>query len=334
MLNKSKYRELCRNESSISIFSRDWWMDSVCGSENWDVLLMESGGEIVAAIPYYMVKWHGLKYVKQPPLTQKNGIWIRYPGVQNCQCKLSFEKEVMGNLIEQMETLNICYYDQGFDYNITNWLPFYWKGYKQTTMYTYVVEDLTNLDRVFSNFDDSKRRNIKKSQKLVNVNTDLPAREFYENHRMNLAKRGREISYDLDLFVNVYDAVYQNDSGKAFYAVDSCGNIHAALFIVWDEISAYNLINTTDPDFRNSGASSLLVQEAIRYVSTKTTRFDFEGSMAESIENSYRRFGTVQKPYFNIRKEFKTNFRWSILKKLAYGKYKVKEVFQRTGGLK
>jgi hypothetical protein len=117
-----------------------------------------------------------------------------------------------------------------------------------------------------------------------------------------LKKQNQKISYSFDLFENIYNSVYAHDSGKVFYAIDDENNLHAALLIIWDDIQAYDLISTIDPDFRNSGAVSLLIREVIGYVSTKTTRFDFEGSMIENVENSFRQFGTIQKSYFNIKK--------------------------------
>ena len=29
-------------------------MDAVCGQDNWDVLMVESDGEIIASLPYYI----------------------------------------------------------------------------------------------------------------------------------------------------------------------------------------------------------------------------------------------------------------------------------------
>ena len=47
---------------------------------------------------------------------------------------------------------------------------------------------------------------------------------------------------------------------------------------------------------------SLLMWEAIKYASTVTTKFDFEGSMIEPIENFFKGFGAVQQQYTNISK--------------------------------
>ena len=41
MTKKEKYRELCKYEKSIPIFSKDRWMDAVCWENDWDILSVE-----------------------------------------------------------------------------------------------------------------------------------------------------------------------------------------------------------------------------------------------------------------------------------------------------
>jgi len=119
---------------------------------------------------------------------------------------------------------------------------------------------------------------------------------------MTLSREGKRIVYSYDKFKQIYETCYDRDSGKAIYCVDDNNNIHSGLFVVWDQNSAYDLISTIDPQFRNSGSASLLIREIIRYVSSKTRKFDFEGSMIESVEQSFRRFGAIQRRYFRINK--------------------------------
>ena len=208
---------------------------------------------------------------------------------------------------------------QQFDYSITNWLSFYWKGFKQTTKYTYVIEDISDIDKVYNDFEHAKRKNIKKANSIIEVKYDISSEEFYQNHKLTLAKQGDVIEYSYDTFKKIYDVSYKNNSGKTIYAIDSNNNIHCALFIVWDDNSAYDLISTIDIDYRNSGAASLLVFEAIKYVSNYTKKFDFEGSMIESVEKSFRQFGSEQKPYFRIYKDYSTIFKLSKLIKAILG---------------
>ncbi len=300
MTNKQKYRQFCEQEQEMPIFNQYWWLDAVCGSDNWEVLLAEKGGQIIASWTYYFTKRNGFSYIEMPALTQNMGLYIKYPLHKKYYKRLSIEKEIINELLGKLPKTDSFF--QRFNYKFTNWLPLYWADFQQTTRYTYVVDNLSNLDAVWRGFAYSKRKNLKKAEKNVTVKFDLSAEDFYSNHKMTLSKQGQKIIYDFDVFKSIYSACYRRNSGKTIYAVDAKNNIHAALFVVWDKTSAYDLISTIDPDFRNSGAATLLVKEIIKYVSNHTLKFDFEGSMIEGVENSFRRFGAEQKSYFQITK--------------------------------
>ncbi len=298
MDNKEKYRVFCKTEKNIPIYSKDWWLDALCGEKNWDVVLSEKNNETIASLPFLVTSRKGFKLLGMPGLNQSLGPYIKYPDGQSYDKKLSYEKKVMTELIVKLPKFDI--FSQSFHYNVTNWLPFYWKGFSQTTKYTYVIEDLRNTEEVYNRFDRAKKKNIKKASKLVSIKYDLSAEEFYKNHKMTLAKQGQSIEYSFNCFQKLYNACYENNAGKTIYAIDSNNVMHAALFVVWDSESAYDLISTIDPDTRNSGAASLLIYEMIKFTSSFVKKFDFEGSMIESVENSFRQFGAIQKPYFKI----------------------------------
>jgi hypothetical protein len=298
---KVKYREFCLQEENLPIFSTDWWLDAVCGENNWNVAIVTRNNNILASLPYYYQKRFANYIIKMPPLTQTMGPYIKYPEGQNYERKLAFEKRIMNELIQQLPHFDL--FIQHFHYSITNWQPFYWNNFKQSTRYTYVIENLSDLASVFANISPVKKRNIKKAEKIVNVKFDLSAKEFYNKHKLYLEKQNGKILYDFKIFERIYSACYNHNAGKTIYAIDNDGNIYSAVFVIWNKNSAYNLISTIDPDQRNSGATSLLMREIIRYISTKTSKFDFEGSMVENIERFYRQFGGKQFPYFLIYKD-------------------------------
>jgi hypothetical protein len=304
-LIKDKYRYLCEKETTISIFCKDWWLDSVCGKDNWNAIIVEKGQDIIGAMPYYLTKgFFGLSQIMMPKLTQYNGIWIKYQNNQDHNRKLSYEKEVMNAVIEQIDSIGLASFNQHFHHSVTNWLPFFWKGFQQTTRYTYVLEDLTDLNKIYNNFERDKRAWIKKSSKSLIIKYDISSQDFYKIHRQALAKQGLEINYSFKLFDDIYRTVYDHDQGKTIYCEDAQGNVLGGLFILWDENSANFLISAYDPEYRNNGLGSLLTWEAIKYVSSHTQKCDFTGSIVESYERSYRAFGGIQKPYFNIRKTY------------------------------
>lgn len=318
---KSLYRDLCKEEKSIPIFSRDWWMDAVCGEDNWDVIVVEKGGRIVAALPYYFLKNKEGISVIQPKLTQKNGVWIKYPKNQKLTSKYQYEKKILREIIEKLEGLNIFTYNQSYDYSFTNWLPFYWKGFKQYTRYTYVIDDLKDLNLVFENIDSKTKSQIRKSSTIVQVEEDLDIEEFYKLNEMTFKRQDMDMPYSLDFVKALDSACEKNNCRKIFYAKDEQGRKHAAVYIVWDENSAYYLMGGADPELRNSDATSLLIWEAIKFSSNITEKFDFEGSMVENIEKSFSSFGAKQYQYFNISKEFKKRGLFHILAMDIYEYY-------------
>lgn len=302
MTDKEKYIEFCSEEPNIPVFSRPWWLDAVCGADLWDVILIKRGNEIVASFPYYMKRGNfGMRYITMPVLTQKLGPYIKYPQNQKYASRLSYEKEIMQDIINQLPAFD--YFSVHFNYRYTNWLPFYWNNFQQTTRYTYLIEEISDPEYVLSCFEHSKRKNIKRAIKEVEIFYDLPCKDFYENHKMTLQKQGKVISYSYEVFEKIYRGGYENNAGRVIYCKDKEGHIHAALFVIWDAYSAFDLISTIDPSYRNSGAATLLVYEMIKFLSKEVKVFDFEGSMIEGVEDSFRKFGTVQKPYFRIYKQ-------------------------------
>ncbi|MBU4486955.1 MAG: GNAT family N-acetyltransferase [Candidatus Delongbacteria bacterium] len=297
---KDSYREFCKTKQNLPVFLYDWWLDAVCGTDNWDVAIVKPDNDILAFFPYYNKKVLFFDISTLPQLTQFLGPWINYPNDLKQSNRTEYEKKMMNELIKQLPAYH--HFEQNFHYSVDNWLPFYWKGYEQTTKYTYVIEDISFPDRVFENFTPSKRKNIRKAEELVEIKFDMSSDDFYEHHKKTLSKQNLKISYSKELFKSIYDAVYSHNAGRTIYALDKDNNIHSALFVVWTKYSAYDLISSIDPDFKNSESASLLVWEIIKSLSGKAHRFDFEGSMIESVERSFRQFGTVQKAYFNIKK--------------------------------
>ena len=104
MSSKDLYHNLCGVESTIPIFSRDWWLNAVCdGARNWDVAIVEKGGKIVASMPYYVKRKYGFTLLTQPPLTQTLGPWLR-PNKTNYAKELANQKDLMQLLIDQLPT--------------------------------------------------------------------------------------------------------------------------------------------------------------------------------------------------------------------------------------
>jgi len=181
-------------------------------------------------------------------------------------------------------------------------MPFSWKGYKQSTRYTYVISDISDADKVFSDFKTNIRREIRKAQKSLRTGV-LEDINLMFQMKLKVYKENND-SYPISLnrLKAVYNYCRDNNCGELLVAKDAEGNIHSLLLHAWDNGSAYYLHGVTDLNFKSTGSMSLLLWEAIKRSSSKTKAFNFEGSMVESIERYFRGFGGEQTPYFQISK--------------------------------
>src|SRR5690606_10367318 len=121
-------------------------------------------------------------------------------------------------------------------------------------------------------------------------------------HQLTFDRQGKAIPCPEHIIRSIDAACVERGQGRSFIAEDEEGRQHAAVYLVWDENSAYYLLGGGDPALRNSGAASLCMWEAIRFSSTVTERFDFCGSMVEPIEHFVRAFGGNQCQYFSVSK--------------------------------
>jgi hypothetical protein len=320
MTNKDRYEQYCKEQTNLPVFLQKWWMDAVCIGKQWDVFLYEEENRQIRAVFvfHYLIK-QGFKFILQPQLTQYNGLWIDCPTDISAHNKRSLEKKIIYAFVEQLEAEKYVYYEQNFHYSIVNWLPFYWKGYEQTTRYTYQLKNLSDMNQCFAGFASSKQRQIKKTANSLIVDFDCSEDEFYKAVTDNLHLQDKKVSYSKQLFHHLYQACTSRGEGKIIAVRNRDKQLYAATFIVWDSIFAYLLLYTINPKHRSSGASSRMVWEAIQYVADKVNIFDFEGSVNETIELSYSRFGTEQIPYFTIKKSksFLFNLLLKIKKKSA-----------------
>ena len=300
MINRERYREFCEQEKNIPIFSKPWWLDSVCGKDNWEVLLYEKGGNIWASMPLFKEKKYMFDIITMPKLTQTMGAYIKYPKGQKYYKKLSWEKELMNYFISNLPKYDA--YNISFSPVIENWLPYYWEGFTQTTRYSYVINN-TTIEELSKNFETDIRRRRKKADKLgIVVNESDNIKKFYELNKMTFTRQNKTIPYSFEFIKNLYENCKENNSCKIFFAKDIDKNVIASNFLLYDDSTVYYLMGGMDSKYKDMGGMDVIQYESIKFALESGRTFDFEGSMIESIEKYFRSFGAIQQPYFNISK--------------------------------
>ncbi|MBR2196481.1 MAG: GNAT family N-acetyltransferase [Salinivirgaceae bacterium] len=286
MIDKELYKSF---NDRLPIFFRSWWLDVVCEGGEWRAEAHQTGGEYDSVFVYFLKCKFGLKYIVMPPLTQFLG---DYSFIDR---ELGQYKPISNYYIDQLPRTaftSIC-----MSHTFQYWSPYKWRGFDETTRYSLVINDLTDLNAVYRNFEDSKQRNIRKAAAKFKVATGLSASDFYEFFEKNC---GSKVEYSRQMFEKLHRECIINNSGTIFYAADENSAVCGVLFVVWDNQSMYALTYSFDNEARKSGVGDLLMFEAMKLASDKHLAFDFEGSMIENVEQSYRRFGSEPVGYHKI----------------------------------
>jgi len=288
MNNKEKYIEFAKTEA-IPIYSQPFWLNSVAGN-NWNVAIIENNNKIIASLPYVKTNRKGLIFLEQAMLTQKLGIYIKYPDNQKYSTKLKFEKKIINSLLSQLPQYDV--FKQNFDYNYHNILPFHWKGYNTKIKYTYLIESAnSSLAQLRENLDSSVRNQLKKTQNYqIKEISDI--KTVYELNQSRFNRLDRQLPFSFETLESLYKELSARNQCKIMAAFDG-EEIMAISFFVWDKISVYYMMGGVSD--KNKGGMNILIWEGIKLAQSKKLNFDFEGSMNENIEKFFRSFGAIQK---------------------------------------
>jgi hypothetical protein len=304
MTDKEYYGLYCQ-KNDVLIFNEPWWLDAVCGKEGWDAIVIGKDKKNFpeAVFPYSVRSFGAGKVVKMPLLTPyfMNPV-IYNPGVKQYG-RLSAERNSQKLLIAELEKLGLSQFKAYFHYDYINWLPFYWNQYSQSIRYTYVLEGINDLTRTWEQvISGSVKTSVRKAEKMLSVHKVEDPEVMYGLIAKTFERQQMATPYDLSFFINLDRALAERRRRQILVAKDSTGAVHAGVYLVWDKHSAYYLAGGADPAFRDSGAKTLVLWEAIKSSAEFVDRFDFEGSMVENIEHFFSTFGARQKLIFSISK--------------------------------
>lgn len=297
--DKKQYAYYIKTQNCLPIFNQPFWLDAVCGENNWEVILVADNKEVVAATPYFLKKKYIFEIITMPKHTQRFSPCISYPEkLKTYSHKVDYENEIISLLLSALPEKIYSQLSFHFDYN--NMLPLLWSGARVNYRHTYVIDDISMPEKVFKEFSNNRRRVVNKAKKTITIKDDLTPENFYFFHKESLEKKNSTISYSLEHFKRIYNACMLNKCGRIFHAIDSEMKSHAALFVIWDNKAAYHLIPVVNPSLYKSQSISLLAFHAIDFLKNKTKSYDFEGSMMKGVEKAYREYGALPQAYFNI----------------------------------
>ena len=236
-----------------------------------------------------------------PDYTQTLGIWFN-PETENPKYSENlYRKQLICKFFIEHLPAHSSFL-QNFHSSLTDWLPFYWNGFQQTTRYNYIL-DIKNTDVLYENLGGDIKRNIAKAQKKsgIEIRRNIPLDLFMEHYYLTFKQKNMKV-YQPEMLIKIIKTCLSRGQGDFWSAFDEQNNLHATVFIAWQNNCAYYIAAGTNPALKKSGAHAYTLWKAILDLAEQAEVFDFSGSMLCGVEHFFREFGTVQQPYFVISK--------------------------------
>lgn len=301
--SKTRYTEFCQ-AAYVPLHLQSWWLDAVCGPQAWEAAAASDRQGIPGGVlPYFKTRYGGLPVVRQPPLTSYAGPWF-HPDLQEimpAHQQLAAQHRIMQELIGQLP--RVLFFQQCFRPEIQNWLPFYWAGFRQTTRYTYVLPDTTDLPGLYRGLKNTLRTDLRRAEQGTEILTVENPEPIFRLNAQSFARKGRRQPYSLKTFQNLHNALAVRRQSLALLARDrEQGALQAGLYLAFDSRQAAVLLSGFDPAHSHAGALHSLYWRAVQFCAARKLRLDFEGSMQPGIERVFRGFGGRLTPYFQVRR--------------------------------
>ena len=295
----SKWDAFVNQSPQGDVFCYSWWLDAITRS-NFKILAIIENNEIVAGIPLAL---DAQNKINVPPLTRTLGVLFKNQPYQSNLKQTSTERKWLSALLKHLpldDFVQMCMH-----HSFTDWLPFRWNGFNQTTRYTYIIKyEKKSINDLWNNLDKSIQSRITRANEneiKVEVTDDFDL--LFHFVSLTYERQGLKFKIPYDDFKFLDDAIKKRGNRLIFKAFDNTNQVHAVQYVAFNHKSAYALLSGSDANMRKLGGHTFVLWKALTYFSDKVEYFNFGGSDIERIETHRRGFGGILTPYFQIYNE-------------------------------
>lgn len=282
----------------MTIFHEPWWLDAVAPT-GWAEVRIDQDGTCAVRWPYVIRQGPGpLIRLTSPPLAPRLGPLID-PSI-SVTTDLARWSDLLSDVAGLLPDHH--HFLQSFDPLVEYWMPLSWAGFNQTTRYSFVLHDLSDLDEVRSGYSQGTRRNWRKGLKSVELREGEPVGATYGALGATMGRAQMGLGFREEVLASAVKAATARNQGIHLTAHGVGGGFLAGAVFVWDTERLYYLMGGASDDARGTGAQTLLLDRGIELASELELVFDFEGSAVRSIEKFFRSFGAVPEPYSRVER--------------------------------
>jgi hypothetical protein len=296
---KILYKEFVNSRSDIPLFQQSYWLDAVCGEDNWFVILHNnSDGAIDGFMTYYMEKIKGQKIIKLPPLTPYMGIWLDSE-VYDIKKRSTYNK-ISASLIGQLPKTTWINQAQSPAYN--NWLPFYWDNYNSSVMYTYIIPKDKQLEVISRDLKSSLKKIIKRSESRLDFVESEDIDLYYSLLEKSFSKNKAAMPYSKQFLDNLYKKLKEEKVGQLYLAIGKDKSVNGGILLGMDKQQIHVLGFGKNYNIAISETSEFMQWKSIEIALGNNKGFNFNGSMVKGINKMITAFPSEQQIYYRMYK--------------------------------
>ena len=262
--------------------------------------IYDAGGALRGGFCVWEQRKFGMRILRNPPYTPQIGPFFE-SRASNPAARTDEQRAVVDAMADYLTSSGAAVMSLGLSVDITDCLPFYWRGWKVVPHYTYRIDLTQSEDALLAAMSFQQRNHIKKAKKdgvcveEVQDTGDLRALVIKTFARQDKSFSPRE----MDAILTEYSP------GKNSYCFISRhqGMPISGVYIIHDSLTAYCLMTGYDHAKAHNGAGPLAIWHAILKAKEMGLQvFDFEGSIIPPIERYFRGFGGKLTPIFSVHK--------------------------------
>ncbi len=280
-IDKKKWDQKVSCACNEILYAYSWYLDLV--APGWGALVW---GDYEYIMPLPGKRKYGISYLFQPPLTQQLGIFA--------------EKEITPHFVSLfLKHIPAKFLLIDLNLNVENTLVEY-PQFSEFQRITYHLSLFQPYDKIYKNYNQNTKRNLKKSQKSnVRISRNEDVEIFFQFWKEHSKLPGTKES---DLLEKLVRVSLERNCGELLVAFDREQQPAAICFFIFCRTKIIYLAAASSPRGRESGASFMLIDKTIQKYAEKKLLLDFEGSMIPSVARFYKGFGGKEQKFLRIKK--------------------------------
>lgn len=284
-IDTDKWNNRIQNDPSENIFCYTWYLDAT--AENWGALV---SGDYDTILPVPFTSKLGVKRFYQAPFTREYTIFGNDFGWTEA---ITFLKEHFSHLDFRTSMANVL-----------------------TDSLERVHQELELNENYNEGFRSNAKRLIKKGHKNFHFHVEGHPADLIQLFQETVGHKINAIgSEELKRLEKLMDNALKDENAEMIIAKNENGDFVAGGFFLKDKTRITYLKGAATEEAKKLGAMYALFDFAFERYLPDFDLFDFGGSDVENVATFYKKFGAIDRKYYNYTLD-KTPFWFKALKKM------------------